>query len=79
LSKRNVVVAGLVNSNYFNKYKFSKVPAGEPAFVIAYKESGDGYYVAYSQVTLGYINSLNFEPQFKTKKEFESLLESFLH
>lgn len=79
LSKRNVVVPGLINSNYLNKYKFSKVPAGEPAFVIAYKERGDGYYVAYSQVTLGYINSLNLKPQFKTRKEFESLLESFLN
>ena len=36
-SIRNAVVSSLINSNYLAKYTFSKVPVGEPAFVIAYK------------------------------------------
>lgn len=79
LSKRNAIVPGLSNSNSINQYKFSKVPSGESGHVIAYKESGDGYLVAYSQVTLGFIKSLNLKPEYKTKEEFETLLDSFLN
>ena len=79
LSRRNAIVPGLANSNSINQYKFSKVPSGESGHVIAYKESGSGYLVAYSQVTLGFIKSLNLKPEYKSKEEFEALLDSFLH
>lgn len=79
LSRRNAIVPGLTNSNAINQYKFSRVPSGESAHVIAYKESGSGYLVAYSQVTLGFIKSLSLKPEYKSKEEFDSLLESFLH
>ena len=79
LTRRNAIIPGLSNSNSNNQYKFSKVPSGESGYVIAYRESGNGYKVAYSQVTLGFIKSLNLKPEFKTKEEFEKLLDSFLH
>lgn len=79
LSRRNAIIPGLASSNSNNQYKFSKVPSGEAGYVIAYKESGSGYQVAYSQVTLGFIKSINLKPEFKTKEEFEKLLDSFLH
>lgn len=78
LNNRNAVIPGLASSNYINQYKFQKVPSGESAFVIAYKEQGDGYLVAYSQVTIGFIKSINLRPEYKTKKEFETFLESFI-
>lgn len=78
LTKRNAVIPGLASSNYVNQYKFQKVPGGESAHVIAYKEQGDGYLLAYSQVTLGFIKSINLSPEYKTKEEFETFLESFL-
>ena len=53
--KRNIILPGMINSNYTNKYQFNKVPVGEIAYVIAYLKKGEGYLVAYSQVTLGYI------------------------
>lgn len=79
LSRRNAIVPGLANSNSNNQYKFSRVPSGESGYVVAYRESGSGYQVAYSQVTLGFIKSINLKPEFKTKEEFEKLLDSFLH
>lgn len=79
LVKRNAIIPGLANSNSLNQYKFSKLPSGESGYVIAYKESDDGYMVAYSQLTLGFIKSLNLKPEYKTKEEFEILLDSFLN
>ena len=79
LDKRNAVIPGLSNSNYVNHYKLTKIPSGESGHVIAYRETEGGYMVAYSQVTIGFIKSLNLKPLFKTKEEFESLLDSFLN
>tara|TARA_B100000683_G_scaffold158289_2_gene152780 strand:+ start:16579 stop:17826 length:1248 start_codon:yes stop_codon:yes gene_type:complete len=79
LNRRNAIVPGLLNSNYSNQYKFSKIPSGESGHVIAYKSVEGGYMVAYSQVTIGFIKSVNLKPAFKSQKEFEVLLESFLH
>jgi len=76
--KRNVIVPGMANSNYTNQYQFNKVPVGESAFVVAFLKRGDGYLVAYSQVTLGYIKSINLKPEYKTEAEFNTLLDSFL-
>ncbi len=76
--KRNVIVPGMANSNYTNQYQFNKVPVGETAYVVAYLKKGDGYLVAYSQVTLGYIKSIVLKPEYKTELEFNSLLDSFL-
>ncbi|MBI35801.1 MAG: hypothetical protein CMP67_10625 [Flavobacteriales bacterium] len=69
----------MVNSNSINHYKFSKVPSGESGYVLAYKESGSGYSLAYSQVTIGFIKSINLKPEYKTKEEFEKLIDSFLN
>jgi len=79
LSKKNAILPGLANSNSINHYKFSKVPSGESGYVLAYKESGDGYLLAYSQVTIGFIKSINLQPEYKTKEEFEKLIDSFLN
>ena len=68
----------MINSNYTNKYQFNKVPVGEIAFVIAYLKKDDGYLVAYSQVTLGYIKSIVLKPEYKSELEFNSLLDSVL-
>ena len=76
--KRNVILPGLLNSNYTNKYQFNKVPVGEVANVIAYLKKGDGYLVAYSQVTLGYVKSIVLKPEYKTELEFNLLLDSVL-
>ena len=76
--KRNIILPGLINSNYTNKYQFTKVPVGEIAFVIAYLKKDDGYLVAYSQVTLGYIKSIVLKPSYKSELEFNSLLDSVL-
>ena len=76
--KRNIILPGMINSNYTNKYQFNKVPVGEVAYVIAYLKKGDGYLVAYSQVTLGYIKSIVLKPEYKTEVEFNSLLDSVL-
>ena len=76
--KRNVIVPGMTNSNYTNQYQFNKVPVGETAYVVAYLKKGDGYLVAYSQVTLGYIKSIVLKPEYRTESEFNSLLDSFL-
>lgn len=76
--KRNVILPGLLNSNYTNKYQFNKVPVGEVANVIAYLKKGDGYLVAQSQVTLGYVKSIVLKPEYKTESEFNSLLDSVL-
>jgi hypothetical protein len=76
--KRNVIVPGMANSNYTNQYQFNKVPVGESAYVVAYLKKGDGYLVAYSQVTLGYIKSIVLTPEYKTESEFNALLDSFL-
>lgn len=77
--KRNVVVPGLASSNFTNEYKFSRVPSGEAGYVLAYKKTNGGYQVAYSQVTLGYIQSINLKTVFKTEEEFNSLLDSLLN
>ena len=79
LSRKNAILPGLSNSNSNNHYKFSKVPSGESGYVLAYKESGDGYLLAYSQVTIGFIKSINLKPEYKTKEEFENLIDSFLN
>ncbi|MBO72042.1 MAG: hypothetical protein CMD35_00360 [Flavobacteriales bacterium] len=79
LSKKNAIIPGMVNSNSINHYKFSKVPSGESGYVLAYKESGSGYSLAYSQVTIGFIKSINLKPEYKTKEEFEKLIDSFLN
>ena len=76
--KRNIILPGMINSNYTNKYQFNKVPVGEIAFVIAYLKKDDGYLVAYSQVTLGHIKSIVLKPEYKTELEFNSLLDSVL-
>lgn len=75
---RNAIVPGLANSNYTNQYQFDNIPVGETAYVVAYLKKGDGYLVAYSQVTLGYIKSINLKPEYKTEAEFNLLLDSFL-
>lgn len=77
--KRNVVVPGLASSNFTNEYKFSRVPSGEAGYVLAYKKTNGGYQVAYSQVTLGYIQSINLKTVFKTEEEFNALLDSLLN
>lgn len=79
LSRKNAILPGLANSNSINHYKFSKVPSGESGYVLAYKESGDGYLLAYSQVTIGFIKAINLQPEYKTKQEFENLIDSFLN
>tara|TARA_Y100000589_G_scaffold315797_1_gene339712 strand:- start:339 stop:1589 length:1251 start_codon:yes stop_codon:yes gene_type:complete len=79
LSRKNAILPGLANSNSINHYKFSKVPSGESGYVLAYRESAKGYMVAYSQVTVGFIKSINLKPEYKTKEEFESLIDSFLN
>lgn len=76
--KHNIILPGMINSNYTNKYQFNKVPVGEIAFVIAYLRKDDGYLVAYSQVTLGHIKSIVLKPEYKTELEFNSLLDSVL-
>ncbi len=78
LKKRNVIVPGMLNSNYTNQYHFNKVPVGEPAYVFAFLKKGNGFLVAYSEVTLGYIKSINLKPEYKTESEFNALLDSFL-
>lgn len=76
---RNAVVPGLANSNYTNQYQFSKVPTGETAYVVAYKEDKDGFSIAYTQVTLGFIKSINLKPEYKSESEFNKLLDSFIN
>ena len=79
LSRKNAILPGLANSNSINQYKFSKIPSGESGYVLAYRESGEGYLLAYSQVTIGFIKSINLKPEYKTKEEFEKLIDSFLN
>lgn len=76
---RNAVVPGLSNSNYTNQYKFSKVPVGETAYVVAYKKDVNGFSIAYTQVTLGFIKSINLKPEFKSEAEFNAILDSFIN
>lgn len=79
LEKKNTIIPGLSSSNYANHYKIPKIPSGESAHVIAYRETQGGYMFAYSKVTIGFIKSINLKPVFKTKEEFEVLLDSFLN
>jgi hypothetical protein len=79
LNKRNAIIPGLANSNFVNFYKFSKIPSGQSAYLLAYRESGKGYMLAHSQVTIGFIKSINLKPEYKTKEEFEYLIDSFLN
>ena len=79
LNNKNAIIPGLANSNSINHYKFSKVPEGENGYVLAYKEIRNGYMIAYSKVTIGFIKSINLEPEYKTKQEFEYLIDSFLN
>ena len=79
LEKTNAIIPGLSNSNYSNQYRISKIPGGQAAYVIAYRETTGGYMIAYSQVTTGFIKSLNLKPIFKSNEEFEVLLDSFLN
>jgi|TARA_B110000261_G_C13000259_1_gene323922 hypothetical protein len=68
----------MLNSNYRNQYQFNKVPVGEPACFFDFLKKGNVFLVAYSQVTLGYIKSINLKPEYKTESEFNTLLDSFL-
>ncbi len=79
LSRKNAILPGLANSNSINQYKFSKIPSGESGYILAYRESGEGYLLAYSKVTIGFIKSINLKPKYKTKEEFEKLIDSFLN
>ncbi len=79
LSRKNAILPGFANSNSINHYKFSKVPSGESGYVLAYKETAGGYLLAYSQVTIGFIKAINLQPEYKTKEEFEKLIDSFLN
>jgi len=79
LSRKNAIIPGLANSNSINKYKFSKIPSGQLAYLLAYREFGKGYMLAHSQVTIGFIRSINLKPEYKSKEEFEYLIDSFLN
>ena len=76
---KNAIIPGLANSNSINHYKFSKIPSGQLAYLLAYRNSGTGYMLAYSQVTIGFMKSINLKPEYKTKEEFEYLIDSFLN
>ena len=79
LNRKNAIIPGLANSNSINHYKFSKIPSGQLAYLLAYRNSGTGYMLAYSQVTIGFMKSINLKPEYKTKEEFEYLIDSFLN
>jgi hypothetical protein len=79
LHNKNAIVPGLASSNSVNFYKFSKIPSGQLGYLLAYRESGEGYMLAHSQVMIGFIKSINLKPEYKTKQEFEYLIDSFLN